>query len=84
MKLAYGLDVVRKRMSKVFHLNALKRAFRAGALAKAEVAFEWVIIYRTARGFCCVHREMVIDFRHMLDLKIWAEEENVQTYFMGF
>jgi len=27
---------------------------------------------------------MVIDFRHMLDLKIWAEEENVQTYFMGF
>ena len=83
MKLVHGLDVVRKRMSKVFHLDALKRASGVGALAKAEVACEWVIIYRTAHGFCCVYRGVPIDFRTMFDLQIWVEEHNVRTYFIG-
>jgi hypothetical protein len=84
MKLTRGLDVVRNRMRKVFHLDALKRASGAGAPAKVGVACEWVIIYRTAHGFCCAYRGAPIDFRDMLDLQIWAEEQNVPTYFIGF
>lgn len=83
MKRVHGLDVVPKRMSKVFHLDAPERPPRVGTLIKTEVLCEWVIIYRTEHGFCCVHRGMPIDFREMLDLRVWAEEQNVQTYFMG-
>jgi hypothetical protein len=84
LKLPHGVDVVRKRMSKLFHLNALKRASGAGAQSRSEGKCEWVIAYRTAHGFCCIYRGVPIDFRTMFDLQIWVEEHNVKTYFIGF
>ena len=45
--------------------------------------WEWVIVYRTARGFCCMHRGVAVQFDEMLDVQLWSEEMEVQTYFMG-
>ena len=79
MKLAHGLDAACKRIGKALHLDALK----GGSSTRTEADPEWVIVYRTAQGFCCVYREGAIDFSEMLDVQIWAEEMDVRTYFIG-
>jgi hypothetical protein len=78
MKLIHGLDAARKRLSKALHLGELRGS---GSAASADP--EWVIVYRTAQGFCCVYRGNAVDFGDMLDVQIWAEEMDVQTYFIG-
>jgi hypothetical protein len=78
MKLTHGLDAARKRLSKALHLGELKES---GSVASADP--EWVIVYRTAHGFCCVYGGNAVDFADMLDVQIWAEEMEVQTYFIG-
>lgn len=78
MRLAHGLDVVRKCISKALHLNDL-----TGSPSGTGTEPEWVIVYRTAQGFCCVYGANPIDFTDMLDVQIWAEEMDVQTYFIG-
>lgn len=78
MKLTHGLDAARKRLSKALHLGELRGS---GSAASADP--EWVIVYRTAQGFCCVYGENAVDFADMLDVQIWAEEMDVQTYFIG-
>ncbi|QXE07192.1 hypothetical protein BJG93_04925 [Paraburkholderia sprentiae WSM5005] len=44
---------------------------------------EWVIVYRTARGFCCMYRGEPVEFDEMLDVQIWSEEEDVRLWFFG-
>jgi hypothetical protein len=83
MKLTHDLDVVRGRVGKALHLDALKKPSGGARPAKPEPVPEWVIVYRTAEGFCCMYREAPIEFREMLDVQIWAEEMDVQTYFIG-
>jgi hypothetical protein len=78
VRLAHGLDAACKRIGKALHLDALK-----GASTRTEAEPEWVIVYRTAQGFCCVYGGVAIDFSEMLDVQIWAEEMDVQTYFIG-
>ncbi|SFU24078.1 hypothetical protein [Paraburkholderia aspalathi] len=78
MRLGHGLDAACKRIGKVLHLDALK-----GSSTRREADPEWVIVYRTAQGFCSVYRGVAIDFGEMLDVQIWAEEMDVQTYFIG-
>lgn len=78
MRLAHGLDAACKRIGKVLHLDALK-----GSSSRTGADPEWVIVYRTAQGFCCLYHGAAIDFGEMLDVQIWAEEMDVQTYFMG-
>jgi hypothetical protein len=83
LKLPHGVDVVRKRVSRLLHLDTLKRSSGSGAQSQSEAKCEWVIAYRTVHGFCCVYRGVPIDFSNMLDLQIWVEEHHVQTYFIG-
>ena len=44
---------------------------------------EWVVIYRTAEGFCCMYRGLPVNFEDMLDVQTWTEEMDVRPYFMG-
>jgi hypothetical protein len=78
VRLAHGLDAACKRIGKALHLDALK-----GPSSRREADPEWAIVYRTAQGFCGVYRGEAIDFSEMLDVQIWAEEMDVQTYFIG-
>ncbi|RKE39546.1 hypothetical protein B0G76_5977 [Paraburkholderia sp. BL23I1N1] len=78
MRLGHGLDAACKRIGKALHLDALK-----GSSARTEADPEWAIVYRTAQGFCCVYQGVAIDFGEMLDVQLWAEEMDVQTYFIG-
>jgi hypothetical protein len=74
VRLTHGLDAARKRIGKALHLDEL-----AGSGADPE----WVIVYRTAQGFCCIYHGTSVDFTEMLDVQTWAEEMDVQTYFIG-
>ncbi|EIM94741.1 hypothetical protein [Paraburkholderia hospita] len=44
---------------------------------------EWVVVYRTASGFCCMYHGIPVEFIEMLDVQIWSEEIDVQPYFIG-
>ncbi|MBB5467491.1 hypothetical protein HDG32_003614 [Paraburkholderia sp. CI2] len=44
---------------------------------------EWVIVYRTERGFCCMYRGEPVEFDEMLDVQIWSEEEDVRLWYFG-
>jgi hypothetical protein len=78
VRLPHGLDAARKRISKALHLDEL-----TAAVSGKGADPEWVIVYRTAQGFCCVYHGTPVDFTEMLDVQIWAEEMDVQTYFIG-
>jgi len=78
----HSLWTARKRISRALHLDALKD-LSGFAMTSTETTSEWVIVYRTARGFCCMHHDAPVEFREMLDVQIWAEEMDVQTYFIG-
>ncbi|MDE1004462.1 MAG: hypothetical protein OSB38_02275 [Paraburkholderia fungorum] len=83
MKLTHELDAARKRISKALHLDALKGAPAGRQAARTATTPEWVIVYRTAQGFCCMYRDAPVEFSEMLDVQIWSEEMDVQTYFIG-
>ena len=78
----HSLWAARKRISRALHLDVLKGLSGFGMTPTATTS-EWVIAYRTARGFCCVYHDTPVEFSEMLDLQIWAEEMDVQTYFIG-
>lgn len=84
MKLRHDVDVAYRRLGKLLHLDTFRRAFETHASAAGSSrTTEWVIVYRTAKGFCCMYRGTVVEFRDMLDVQIWSEETEVQTYFIG-
>lgn len=83
MKLTHDLGAVRARIGKALRLDALKHASGTGRAARTQPPPEWVIVYRTAQGFCCIYRDVPVEFGEMLDVQIWAEENDVQTYFIG-
>ncbi|MFM0339803.1 hypothetical protein [Paraburkholderia fungorum] len=83
MKLIHDVDVACRRLGKVLHLDTVRRAFEVQSGAEADAQPEWVIVYRTARGFCCMYRDVAVEFEEMLDVQIWSEEMEVQPYFIG-
>lgn len=84
MKLAHDADEACRRLGKLLHLDAFRRTFEAGArIAQGSVETEWVIVYRTAQGFCCMYRGVAVEFEDMLGVQLWSEEMEVQTYFIG-
>ncbi len=80
MKLTHDLHGLRERLGKHLHLDALTKR---SAGRPADAAREWVIVYRTAHGFCCLYRGEPVEFAEMLDVQVWAEDRDVQTYFIG-
>jgi hypothetical protein len=83
MKLIHDVDVACRRLGKALHLDMLRRTFETHPGAEAGAQPEWVIVYRTAEGFCCMYRNDAVEFEEMLDVQIWSEETEVQTYFIG-
>ncbi|WP_176058290.1 hypothetical protein [Paraburkholderia sp. BCC1876] len=83
MKLSHELDAACKRIGKALHLNGLKSVSGERRATREAPACGWVIVYRTAQGFCCMYEGAPIEFDEMLDVQIWSEEMEVQTYFIG-
>lgn len=83
MKLTHNLDGLRRRIGKAFHLDYLKQVSGGMGVGKPEPAPEWVIVYRTAHGFCCIYHGEPVELHEILDVQIWAEEMDVETWFIG-
>jgi hypothetical protein len=83
MKITHHLGGARSRIARALHLDTLRRSLGAAPEAGRAAAEEWVIIYRTATGFCCLYRGMPVDFEDMLEIQRWAEEMDVNVYYMG-
>jgi hypothetical protein len=83
MKTGSGMHTVRERVRELLHLDALKGHARTEAAPAVPDAPQWVIVYRTATGFCCVYRDEAIGFHELVDVQLWAEEMDVQPYFIG-
>lgn len=78
------MDEACRRLGKLLHLDAFRRTFEAGArIAQGSVETEWVIVYRTAKGVCCMSRGVALEFEAMPGIQLWSEEMEVQTYFIG-
>ena len=83
MKLVHDAEVMCKRLGKALHLDLFRRALATQSETGATADSEWVIVYRTARGFCCMYHGVAVEFEEMLDVQLWSEDMEVQTYFIG-
>ncbi|MGQ7932421.1 hypothetical protein [Paraburkholderia sp. D1E] len=72
-----------KRLGKALHLDTFRRALAAQSETGTRTESEWVIIYRTAQGVCCMYHGVAVEFGEMLDVQLWSEEMEVETYFIG-
>ncbi len=83
MKLVHDTEAMCKRLGKALHLDMFRRALAAGSETRTTADSEWVIVYRTAQGFCCMYHGVAVEFEEMLDVQLWSEEREVETYFIG-
>ncbi|WP_028229653.1 hypothetical protein [Paraburkholderia ferrariae] len=81
MTLKTDWTAVRKRIENALHPTKLHTARRFAQPEDDDR--EWVILYRTAAGFCCLYKSLPVEFEDMLDAQMWAEEMDVRPYFMG-
>lgn len=81
MKLRAEWRAVRARIEAALHPPLERDA--PGFAGSPEDNREWVVVYRVAKGFCCMYRGLPVDFEDMLDVQMWAEEMDVRPYFMG-
>ncbi|MFX1670754.1 hypothetical protein PWR63_00315 [Paraburkholderia sp. A2WS-5] len=79
MKHFRWLDAAGQWIGTAVHWSDLQSALRAGLHDNPE----WVIVYETAFGFCCVYHDREIEFAHIDDFRAWAEQAGVQLYFIG-
>jgi hypothetical protein len=83
MGLLHELDTIQKCIKEAFR-RAKRMGWSESEPASGEpLATQWVIVYRTAHGFCTVYRGQPVAFEEMLDVQIWAEERDVQAYYLG-
>lgn len=83
MKLIREKNSLRKVIVKALHLESPTHASEGLDEQEQEEAQEWVIVYRTLDGFCCVYHGEPVNLHEMLDVQLWAEEMDVQTWFIG-
>lgn len=83
MKLIHGFDLIQKTIKNALHDVAAEISSEYKSLSEEPPAAEWALVYRTAKGFCCVYHDRSVEFDEMLDVQIWAEENDVQTYYVG-
>jgi len=83
MRLINGFDLIQKTIKNALHDVAAEISSEYKSLAGEPPAAEWALVYRTATGFCCVYHDRFVEFNEMLDVQIWAEENEVQTYYVG-
>ncbi|SOE63783.1 hypothetical protein SAMN05414139_02385 [Burkholderia sp. D7] len=83
MRLIHGFDLIQKTIKNALHDVAAEISSEYKSLAGEAPEREWALVYRTATGFCCVYHDRSVEFNEMLDVQIWAEENDVQTYYVG-
>ncbi|AKM42969.1 hypothetical protein NL30_24325 [Burkholderia contaminans] len=83
MKLSVELAVFRRRLAMALHLDDWKEVLAGNLQDEASDDREWVIVYRTANGYCCLYRGKPVEFDELPDVQSWAAEMDVRTYFMG-
>ncbi|UVE70358.1 hypothetical protein L2Y90_31515 (plasmid) [Burkholderia pyrrocinia] len=83
MKLSVELAVLRRRLAVALHLDQWKEVLAGDLNDKANDGREWVIVYRTASGYCCLYRGRPIEFDELPDVQSWSVEMDVRAYFMG-
>jgi hypothetical protein len=83
MKLVHDAEAMCNRIGKALHLDTFRRAFGMQSETGTTGGSEWVIVYRTAQGFCCMYHGVAVEFSEMLDVQLWSEEREVQTYYTG-
>ena len=83
MRLINGFDLIQKTIKNALHDVAAEISSEYKSLAGEAPEKEWALVYRTATGFCCVYHDRSVEFNEMLDVQIWAEENEVQTYYVG-
>lgn len=83
MRLKTDWRALRERIREAVHLLEPEGAPGAAESEGADDPREWVIVYRTAHGFCCVYRGEPVEFAEMLDVQVWSEDEDVRTWFIG-
>ncbi|MBY4868288.1 hypothetical protein DIE14_35785 [Burkholderia sp. Bp9017] len=83
MKLSVELAVLRQRLAVALHLDAWREVFAGNQEDEASDDREWVIVYRTASGYCCLYRGKPVEFDELSDVQTWSAERDVRTYFMG-
>lgn len=81
MKLRTEWHMLRQRFETALH-SAKLHAFE-GFAGSGQDDLEWVIVYRTADGFCCLYQGLPVNFADMLDVQIWTDEMEVRPYFIG-
>lgn len=73
-------------------ITCIKKAFRISISDERNVGqsrceivptFDCAIVYRTTNGFCCVYHGHAFEFAQMPEVKIWADERNVEAYYAG-
>lgn len=82
MTLRTEWNAIRARIEAALQPAKLHAAQHPAARAEVDDR-EWIIVYRTADGFCCMYRALPVEFEDMLEVQTWAEEMNVRPYFMG-
>lgn len=83
MKLAAELKNLGHRLSHALHLDELSAVIGVKQTVDPTPDPEWVIVYRTESGFCCIYDNAPVHFVEMIDVQIWCEEMDVQPYFIG-
>lgn len=83
MRLIHGFDLIQKTIKNALHDVAAEISSEYKSLAGEPPEREWALVYRTATGFCCVYHDRSVEFNEMLDVQIWAEENDIQTYYVG-
>jgi hypothetical protein len=83
VKLKTEWHILRERLKAAAHPTISGAVPRARSSDATVDPREWVIVYRTARGFCCMYRGEPVEFDEMLDVQIWSEEEDVRLWFIG-
>ncbi|HDR9766398.1 TPA: hypothetical protein QDC27_007005 [Burkholderia cepacia ATCC 25416] len=83
MKLGVELAVLRRRLAVALHLDEWREVLAGNLEDETNDDREWVIVYRTANGYCCFHRGRPVEFGEFSDVQSWSVEMDVRPYFMG-
>lgn len=81
MKLKAEWDAIRRRIGTALHAVNLRDA--ADQRDPVPDNREWVVIYRTAHGYCCMYRGSPVTFEDRLDVDMWADDMDLRPYFIG-
>ncbi|HDR9204397.1 TPA: hypothetical protein QDB48_005803 [Burkholderia vietnamiensis] len=69
MKLSVELAVLRRRLAVALHLDDWKEVLAGNLQDEASDDREWVIVYRTANGYCCPYRGKTVEFDELSDVQ---------------